>query len=76
MAHLAPLLDRVAARVNLSDEERLILTMVYRDGFKKTQVAASPGLPEHQPGRLLKRVFARIAQAINAVGLDLDVLRN
>lgn len=74
IAQLAPVFDQLSATIALSDEERLVLSMVYRDGMKKNQVAAALGLHVHQPGRILTRVFDRIASAFSASGFNLDVL--
>lgn len=70
----APMFEKMALQVSLSDEERLVISMVYRDGIKKNQVAVALGLQDHQPGRILKRVFARIAAALADSGINLDVL--
>ncbi|MEM1155551.1 MAG: hypothetical protein AAGI44_15560 [Pseudomonadota bacterium] len=67
---LVPVLRRVRTKVALSDDERLILSMNFRDGIKKNKIAAVLGLQDHQPGRIGKRVFERIKAALNAEGLE------
>jgi RNA polymerase sigma factor (sigma-70 family) len=68
-------LQTLRERLNLTDEERILLRMVYQDGLKKTAVAKSLGMQEHLPGRILKRVLARISDALQEVGIDIDEIR-
>ena len=68
-------LETLRERLNLTDEERILLRMVYQDGLKKTAVAKSLGMQEHLPGRILKRVLTRIGEALQEVGIDMDEIR-
>jgi RNA polymerase sigma factor (sigma-70 family) len=68
-------LQALRERLNLTDEERILLRMVYQDGLKKTAVAKSLGMQEHLPGRILKRVLVRISEALQEVGIDMDEIR-
>jgi DNA-directed RNA polymerase specialized sigma subunit len=61
--------------IELTDEERLLLRMVFQDGMKKSVVAKSLGMQEHLPGRILKRALAKISQAFHEVGIDMEEVR-
>ncbi|WP_226661458.1 hypothetical protein [Microbulbifer aggregans] len=61
-------------RLDLNDEERLLLKMVYQDGLKLNVVAQAMNLPAYQPGRLLNRLHQRIGTALEACGISLEDL--
>jgi transcriptional antiterminator Rof (Rho-off) len=58
--------------LELADLEWVILRMVYQDGVKLKAVAKVLQLKEHEPGRVIKRVLAKIADALDALGIDKD----
>lgn len=64
--------EKFRQNIELSDEERLILKMVYQDGINKSVVAKLLGMQTHIPGRILKRVFSKIADAMGHAGFQLD----
>lgn len=66
--------QRLQQRLNLDDQERLLLKMVYQDGLKLNAVAQALHIPPYQPGRLLKRLHQRIGTAMQACGIRLDTL--
>jgi RNA polymerase sigma factor (sigma-70 family) len=68
-------LQALKQKIELTDEERLLLRMVFQDGMKKSAVAKSLGMQEHLPGRILKRVLVRINLVFQEVGIDMDEFR-
>jgi RNA polymerase sigma factor (sigma-70 family) len=68
-------LQALKQNIELTDEERLLLRMVFQDGMKKSVVAKSLGMQEHLPGRILKRALAKISQAFHEVGIDMEEVR-
>lgn len=74
LASWLPCFERCRQSLALSDEERLLLRMIYQEGCKKNEVARTLGVPAHQPGRMLKRVLERIALTMRKEGLDIEVL--
>lgn len=66
--------QQLQQRLNLSDEERLLLKMVYQDGLKLNLVARAMNLPPYQPGRLLNRLHQRIRRTLEDCGVRLDEL--
>lgn len=61
--------------LNLSNEERLLLTLVYQENYKLTNAAKALGLAEHQPARMLKKIHQRIDSGLAQVGMPLDDLK-
>lgn len=61
-------------QLSLSPEERLLLKMVYQEGFKLKVVAASLNMPPYQPGRLLNNLLLRIRQTMEEAGIELENL--
>ncbi|MFV2061232.1 MAG: hypothetical protein ACC653_11165 [Gammaproteobacteria bacterium] len=64
--------DQVQKKLNLTDEEKILLRMIFQDGMKKTIIAKSLGMKEHLPGRILKQVLARITKVFNELNINLD----
>ncbi len=60
--------------VNLAPQERLLLKMVYQQGLKLNLVAKSLNMPSYQPGRLLKAIHQRIADALEQANIHFDAL--
>ena len=71
-AHQAQL-ARVREILALSDQEIIILRMVYQEGLKKSRVAQALGMASYEPGRIIKRALDKLKQALEEVGLN-DVL--
>ena len=62
------LLNALRERIELTDEERLLLKMVYQDGMKKSVVAKSLG-------RILRQTLDRISEAMQEIGINLDEIK-
>lgn len=62
--------------LQLTDEERLLMILVYQENMKFADAAKALGLPPHQPARMLKKVHSRIASAFNSIGISVEQLRN
>lgn len=58
--------------VRMSDEEKVIVKMVFQDGIKHKVIAKSLGIPDYAPGRILKKVFDRLKQALADIGVELN----
>ncbi len=81
LLHAADLADHHQAKllalrkeIQLSDEERLVLRMVYQDGLSKTTVSKALGMASHQAGRLISSVMERIGNAFQACDIELETL--
>lgn len=61
--------------LTLSDQEWVILRMVYQDGMKLNAVASFLGLKAHEPGRIMKTTLQRIATALETLGVSVDDFR-
>ena len=72
--HLLPL-NELRDKIELTDEERLLLKMVYQDGLKKSIVAKSLGMQAHMPGRIIKSTLDRISTAMQELGINIDEIR-
>ncbi|MGX5174002.1 hypothetical protein ACUR5C_08275 [Aliikangiella sp. IMCC44653] len=68
-------LDRLYQSIQLTDEEQLLLKMVYQEGLKMNVIAKSLSMPSYQPGRLLKGILKRIEQALNDIGLPMESIK-
>jgi DNA-directed RNA polymerase specialized sigma subunit len=58
----------------LSDEEVVVLRMVYADGLSKKAVSRALGLPSHQAGMIINKAMTRIRSAVEKCELDLASL--
>ncbi len=67
-------LQNLRENLQLSDEERLVLRMIYSDGMAKTAVSRALKLPDHQAGLIAKKALARIRDALTQCGIDLESL--
>lgn len=65
---------RLREELTLSDEERLLLRLVFVEGLSKTAASKAIGLPAHQAGRVTNAALERIGTAMRAAGFDLDDL--
>jgi RNA polymerase sigma factor (sigma-70 family) len=70
------LLNTVFDIADLSEEELLILNMAYQQGLKMNVIAKALHMPGYQPGRILKKVFIRLIDALEQSGLDVDSLKD
>ena len=67
--------QQLRSQLALSDEECLLLKMVYQQGLKLKLVARALDMPDYQPGRLLKQLHQRIADCFRESGITLELLR-
>jgi DNA-directed RNA polymerase specialized sigma24 family protein len=67
-------LNELREALVLSDEEIVVLRMVYADGLSKTAVSRVLGLPSHQAGMIANKALRRIRSAIANCELDLASL--
>jgi RNA polymerase sigma factor (sigma-70 family) len=67
-------LSNFSQKLSLSDEERLLLRMIFVEGFSKTAASKALGMASHQAGRIVNAALARIAQALQECGLSLEDL--
>lgn len=75
VAGYAERLSRFRHGLRLSDEERILLRMVYQDGYKRTAVAEALGMAPHGPGRIIDHALVNIRAALSDAGMDIDDLR-
>jgi RNA polymerase sigma factor (sigma-70 family) len=64
--------SEIARAIDLSDEERLLLRLVYQDGRKFAAVGRLLGLPEHQVRRRTQRAVKRIGDVLRAAGYSAE----
>ncbi|MGD8570263.1 MAG: hypothetical protein PVJ39_19405 [Gammaproteobacteria bacterium] len=69
------ILQSLQQKIDLTDEERVLLRMIYQDGMKKSAAAKALGMQEHLPGRILKRALGKINLAFQEVGFDMEEVR-
>jgi len=62
--------------LDLSDEEWVILRMVFENGMKFRLVAERLGMKAHEPGRVCKRALDKIAHALDHAGIEKDIIIN
>lgn len=60
----------IRERMQLEEEEVLILRMAYQEGLKLNVVARALGMPSYQPGRILKRLFKNLHDELTQIGFD------
>ncbi|MDH5301742.1 MAG: hypothetical protein OEW58_10305 [Gammaproteobacteria bacterium] len=68
-------LEKLKSELHLSDEEVLVLKMVYQDGLKRNFVASALNMQAHMPGRIATRALDKIRQAFSALDIDLNEIR-
>lgn len=61
--------------VQISDEDRLILRLIYQKGWKVPSTAQALGLPEHQVRSRLKRTEKSLRAVLQEEGFTADVIR-
>ena len=62
--------------LNLTDQEKIMLRMIYVEGLSKSATSKALGLPAHQAGRVVNDALQRIAAALTQCDLDLDAVLN
>lgn len=67
-------LDSLRVGLTLSDEERIMLRMVYVEGLSKTATSKALGMPAHQAGRAISNVLDRIAKALEGADIDIEAV--
>lgn len=67
-------LQMLREAIALTDQEKVMLRMIYVDGLSKTSTSKALGLPAHQAGRLVNEVLQRIGEALVKCELDLESL--
>lgn len=60
--------------LQLGDQEKIMLRMIYVEGLSKTATSKALGLASHQAGRIVNEALARIGAAMSECGLELDTL--
>ena len=58
--------------LDLSDDEVIVLKMIYQDGFKRKEIARVLKVPDYQPGRIAKSAITKIKAALKQAGVDID----
>ncbi|WP_372759032.1 hypothetical protein [Litorivivens sp.] len=64
-------IERARAALTLDDESLLMLKMHFQDGLNFSTIARALGVPNHQPGRQIKRSLQQIHTALATAGLHL-----
>lgn len=76
----APLSDSLAGlaalrqQLQLEDDERLLLKLHFQEGLSGQAIARLLGVPNHQPGRQIRRLLDRIRHAFHEQGLLPELL--
>ena len=60
----------VLSRCQLSDDERLLLRLVFAEGYKLSQAARQLNLADAQARKLFTACLKRLQQALIAAGID------
>lgn len=68
-------LNKLREKIDLTDEERLLLKMVFQDGLKKSIVAKSLGMQSHMPGRIIRQALDRISTAMQELGINIAEIK-
>ncbi len=63
--------DALRQKIQLTDEEKIIMRMHFQDGIKKSVIAKSLGMKEHLPGRKLKEALEKISAVFSELEIDL-----
>lgn len=58
---------------NLSDEDLLLLKLLYGEQLPATTVAKMMGMKPHQPGRLKQQLLQRLREAASHLDFELDL---
>lgn len=68
-------LEQLYRLIQLTNEEQLLLNMVYQQGLKMKVIAKALNMPSYQPGRLLKGILTRIEQALIDIKLPMALIK-
>jgi hypothetical protein len=64
--------EQLQQKINMTDEEKIILRMFFQDGLNKSLIAKSLGLQEHIPGRVIKKILSNIASVLNELKININ----
>ena len=67
-----PALAALRQALQLEDDERLLLKLHFQEGLSGQAIARLLGVPDHQPGRQIRRLIQRLRQAFDQAGLLTD----
>lgn len=67
-----PALAVLRQTLQLEDDERLLLKLHFQEGLSGQAIARLLGVPDHQPGRQIRRLLQRLRQAFDEAGLLAD----
>ena len=65
-------LEDLRQALSFTDQEKVLLRMIYVDGVSKSTSALAIGLPSHQGGRMVNEVLKRIKFAMDQCRLELS----
>ncbi len=68
--HMLANLEAFATWVRLTDQERLLLRLIYQEGLSTRAAARHLGQPERQVQRHKRRALRKIAEALTRAGLE------
>jgi DNA-directed RNA polymerase specialized sigma24 family protein len=71
---LAPRLARLQDAIDLDDDVRLALKLIYQDGLTVAAAARALRMPEHQVRRMRDRAVSQLRQTMLAAGIGPELL--
>ncbi len=74
--HLEKAINVFHDKLHLSDDEIIVLRMIYQDGFKMKDIAQTLRLTHYQPGRIAKSALNKIKSALVKAGVDIQEVKN
>ncbi len=69
-------LKELKQSLNINEEEKLILQLVFVEGLSKTAASRAIGQPPHYSGRIVNSVLVRIRKALDKCHLTFDEIVN
>ncbi|TNC81021.1 MAG: hypothetical protein C9356_10490 [Oleiphilus sp.] len=67
-------LESLRTALQLNDQEKIMLRMIFVEGLSKSATSKALGLPAHQAGRMVNEALDRISHAIQKCGIEIDGL--
>ncbi|GAA3965571.1 hypothetical protein [Allohahella marinimesophila] len=67
-------LDTLRSALELTDQEKIMLRLIYLEGLSKSAASKALGLPAHQAGRTVNEALERISAALAKCDISLDDL--
>ncbi len=64
----------VRESLKLTDQEKILIRMVYVDGISKSKAARVLNIPSHQGGKIVNSILSRIREVFEHSNLDIDSL--